>query len=214
MEDLTGQEFGYWTVVDYNPPAKGKKGTWNCRCVCGKEQQVRGETLRKRLSRSCGCKSVEFMSAARSKPNNHRVRNEMYRNYRRSATRRGYCFELSFDEFSTLISQNCHYCNEPPETLWHDDFASKASEFYPVSDFYYNGVDRVDNTQGYTTGNCVTACSSCNRAKSTMNVEQWLHWVKRLYEYQQTKGKYAEIENQPIIDNGQLQADSLVAVPA
>jgi hypothetical protein len=196
MKDLTGQEFGYWAVMRYVPPPSiGKKGNWLCHCICGKEQLVRGESLRKGLSRSCGCKSIEFLSKARSKPNNHRIRNEIYRNYRRAAKRRGYSFELSFDEFSILISQNCHYCNEPPETLWHDEFASKASEFYSVGDFYYNGVDRVDNTMGYITGNCVTACSPCNRAKSTMTLEQWLRWVKRLYEHQKKKGTYAEVES-------------------
>ena len=170
-------------MVSYVPQESGKGG-WLCRCVCGKKKQVRGEALKKGISKSCGCQTIGLLSKARSKPNNHRTRNTMYHNYRRAAVRRGYAFEITFDEFSSLISQDCAYCGQPPSTLFHDDYAVKATKFYAPGEFYYNGVDRVDNAIGYTVGNVVPCCKICNQAKHTLTVGEWLQWAKRLYKFQ------------------------------
>ena len=47
--DLTGQQFGEWTVLSY----AGNK-YWNCICSCGKISRVNGNSLRKGQSKSCG----------------------------------------------------------------------------------------------------------------------------------------------------------------
>jgi len=52
--DITGQPFGYWTVLSY---AGNKK--WNCRCVCGIERPVHRNLLTQGHSKSCGCKTRE-----------------------------------------------------------------------------------------------------------------------------------------------------------
>lgn len=57
--DITGKQFGYWTVLKYSFSKKsGKKFTsfWICQCKCGKIQEVAyGKLLRKNRIRSCGC---------------------------------------------------------------------------------------------------------------------------------------------------------------
>lgn len=53
--NLIGKTFGYWTVVD-----KGSKRSpsgyvyWICRCICGTEREVNGESLIRENSKSCG----------------------------------------------------------------------------------------------------------------------------------------------------------------
>ena len=47
-------------------------------------------------------------------------------------------------------------------------------------DYTYNGIDRVDNTRGYTLDNVVPCCFKCNRAKDTMTKEEFLEWVGRV----------------------------------
>lgn len=56
--DLSGQQFGYWTVKDY---AYSKNGQtyWNCICKCGTEKIVRSSCLRQGRSNSCGCYLTE-----------------------------------------------------------------------------------------------------------------------------------------------------------
>ena len=56
--DLTGQRFGYWTVVCRSQ----REGIiyWVCQCICKKRKAVLGRALREEKSRSCGCKNKEF----------------------------------------------------------------------------------------------------------------------------------------------------------
>ena len=52
--DLTGMEFGYWTVIKPGKAIKGKQ-IWLCRCKCGNEKYVYGYSLLSGDSKSCGC---------------------------------------------------------------------------------------------------------------------------------------------------------------
>lgn len=60
-EDLTGQRFGRLTVIGLNEEvSKQKKKTyWNCKCNCGNEKVVRGDSLRGGATTSCGCYQKE-----------------------------------------------------------------------------------------------------------------------------------------------------------
>jgi hypothetical protein len=69
-----------------------------------------------------------------------------YKSYIKNANKRGYTMELQFDEFKTLINMPCYYCNSSIENE-------------------VNGIDRVDNTKGYTKENSVACCGICNRIK-------------------------------------------------
>lgn len=59
QEDLTGQTFGYWTVLYENGRLKEPSGRivplWHCRCKCGEERDLRAGTLKSGGSLSCGC---------------------------------------------------------------------------------------------------------------------------------------------------------------
>lgn len=55
---LTGQEFGYWTVLD-ECNRYGHRTYWKCRCECGEERFVRADDLKAGNSKSCGCKKLD-----------------------------------------------------------------------------------------------------------------------------------------------------------
>lgn len=60
--------------------------------------------------------------------------------------RRGLEFTLTFEQYAELITKSCHYCEGPlPQTAY--------------------GLDRVNNTRGYTIENVVPCCKECNRLK-------------------------------------------------
>lgn len=55
--DLTGQRFGKLTVIKRVENAKDSNiPRWLCRCDCGKETVVYANSLREKMTRSCGCK--------------------------------------------------------------------------------------------------------------------------------------------------------------
>ncbi len=56
--DLTGQRFGRLTVlekVDYKDTPQRCEAKWRCKCDCGNIVEVRGTSLRKGTTQSCGC---------------------------------------------------------------------------------------------------------------------------------------------------------------
>lgn len=62
--DLTGQQFGFWKVLNFVGKGKGRASQWKCRCVCGREKIVGGQHLRAGASQSCGCKTAGLRGAA------------------------------------------------------------------------------------------------------------------------------------------------------
>jgi hypothetical protein len=52
LKDLTGLRFGWWTVQHRVPDRSGSV-RWRCRCHCGVERDVTGESLRYGRSKSC-----------------------------------------------------------------------------------------------------------------------------------------------------------------
>lgn len=59
--DLTGQQFGYLTVIE-RVENIGKQVRWLCRCKCGNEKIVYGTNLRRGLTTSCGCYRKEKLT--------------------------------------------------------------------------------------------------------------------------------------------------------
>lgn len=61
--DLTGQKFGKLTVIeraeDYIKPNGRKVLRWKCKCDCGNEVIVRGDSLKGNKTTSCGCVQKE-----------------------------------------------------------------------------------------------------------------------------------------------------------
>ena len=49
------------------------------------------------------------------------------------------------------------------------------------------GMDRVDNTVGYSVSNVAPCCTHCNRAKLAMSRTEFFDWIKRVYNYQLEK---------------------------
>ena len=58
--DMTGMQFGYWTVLYKDSPHKGSKNSfWVCQCKCGNLRTITRSTLLSGKSLSCGCKPSE-----------------------------------------------------------------------------------------------------------------------------------------------------------
>lgn len=92
--------------------------------------------------------------------------------YRLRSSKKGLEFTLSDQEFKELTSANCFYCGEEPSQVQKKHLTTKP--------YIYNGVDRIDNTKGYVTGNVRTCCGLCNRAKHQRTEAEFLAWIQRL----------------------------------
>ena len=57
--DITGQKFGYLTVVE--PARINNRFAWKCKCDCGEERVIESNNLRSGKTISCGCKRAELV---------------------------------------------------------------------------------------------------------------------------------------------------------
>ena len=103
----------------------------------------------------------------------------IYSNYKSRSKLKGWIFELSKDEFKSIIFENCHYCNALPNNFRMD--RAKNKRICEVS-ANSNGVDRIDSSRGYTKDNCVPCCEDCNKAKRNLSYSQFLELIKDIYE--------------------------------
>lgn len=74
--DLTGKQFGRWTVIKRGENTSRGCAQWVCQCQCGAIKTVVGSSLRNGSSTSCGCYKAE-----NSRINNGKFINEIGNRY-------------------------------------------------------------------------------------------------------------------------------------
>ncbi len=163
-DNLTGKKFGRLKVLKEGGRHKDRSILWECSCVCGNTLRIKARNLRSGETKSCGClRRLEYKKAAI---------NRIYRGYKNNSKIRKVCFELDIKEFTRLTSGNCYYCGIKP---------SKVSKIrYGHGNYHYNGIDRKDNSLGYTKKNCVPCCFVCNRAKNNLEHDEFIGWVRKI----------------------------------
>ena len=169
--DLIGVQSGQLTVIAATPRRcpNGYK-IWRAQCSCGKVIELPSYLFVKRIGhqKSCGCGPTGRPRI----PDQGSHVNMAFAHYRRSAGDRNLPFLLSREEFFQLIKGDCAYCGlAPPLRPTHANLSG---------DFHWNGIDRLDSTQGYVFRNCVSCCKSCNVAKATMSLDEFKEWVARV----------------------------------
>lgn len=110
----------------------------------------------------------------------HVASGTVFQQYKRNAKSRGILFELTKEQLKELIKQDCYYCGNPPLNTVRS-FNGRAINYQWREPVNYNGIDRVDNSMGYTLDNVVPCCYMCNWAKREMSQEQFKNWIKRIY---------------------------------
>ena len=169
--DLISKRFGRWIVLQKATNSKSGLRRWLCKCDCGIEREVLEPSLIKGSSTSCGCYQREASRNGNKIEEGLATKRHIYSVYKRGAIKRDLLFELSFDQFLDLSQKNCWYCGLEPTNLKHS--------YFDNGDFTYQGIDRIDNTKGYTIENCVPCCIMCNRSKLNCSYEDFVAWILR-----------------------------------
>jgi len=170
--DLTGQRFDSLVVIERVKNNKHNMVQWLCKCDCGNEI-VLGRSLKRGMSKkSCGCQN-------KIQPNRLKYGeasfNLLFRQYKSAAKARNYSFELTKEYFKKITKQNCCYCEAESRQI--------KQQKTNYGGYVYNGIDRVDNSIGYTEDNTVACCGVCNHAKKNMSKQDFLSWVERVYNH-------------------------------
>jgi hypothetical protein len=73
--------------------------------------------------------------------------------YKVGAKARKIDWGLTEGEFMSFWQRPCRYCNSPIETI---------------------GLDRIDNTEGYSLPNVIPCCTVCNKMKGTLTMNEFI----------------------------------------
>lgn len=173
---MIGKKFGRLTVLErHNSPSSGIK--YRCVCECGSEAFVLGGNLRHNSTKSCGCLHSEMASVRQRKRLLKEFglssKNRVLVTYQNHAKERGLVFNITPESFYDLISKPCFFCGTSNTNT------SKSQ--HNNGDFSYNGLDRLNNSVGYTIDNVVPCCKHCNKAKLQMNVDDFEDWIRTVY---------------------------------
>jgi hypothetical protein len=108
---------------------------------------------------------------------------EIYRRIVQSAKKRGIDFKLTRPEVIDLSLQNCHYCGAEPNNKTEVTKILKDGTSRTYTPLFRNGIDRKDNSEGYEINNVVTCCKICNRAKNSMNYDDFVTHLNNLSKF-------------------------------
>lgn len=171
--DLTNKKFGRWTVIKKAGYNKWRDSLWLCRCDCGIEKIIQKRCLKSGGSKSCGCLKKEFWQSRKRLSPGLATMRQSINIYKGHARRRGLGWNLTEKQFAEITQKDCYYCGAKPNNIMKNISSN--------GDYIYNGIDRVDNSKGYTIDNIVPCCRKCNRAKDTSSIREYKNWIKKSY---------------------------------
>jgi 5-methylcytosine-specific restriction endonuclease McrA len=144
---------------------------YNCLCDCGKNCQIIGSSILSEKVKSCGCYRTEL---------NRKM--AMYKRlYKSTIIARSKKLKLEYNislmQFIELIESECFYCGNKHSNYYTDRLKKEDNLI-----IYFNGIDRIDNNQGYLIENVVSCCKYCNSAKNNLTETQFKELIINLYE--------------------------------
>lgn len=174
-KDITGKKFNQLTVIRFIEYRKCQS-YWECICDCGNIKVTNISSLLLSRTKSCGCLRIkEFRKKMRKLPGEASIY-RLFSEYKQAAKKRNIIFELSKEQFEEIVKKSCTFCGIKPFQV-HQADKTCSQEWRNISKLIHSGVDRFDNTKGYTIDNSVPCCKYCNIAKHTMTFEQFKDWL-------------------------------------
>lgn len=86
-----------------------------------------------------------------------------YSDYKARAIRMNKDFEITKEQFQEIIKRPCYLCGKETKKGYHG-----------------NGVDHVNNNEGYTLKNCESCCGNCNYMKRDYDIWDFIYQCNRV----------------------------------
>ena len=141
--DIIGKRFGKLVVESY-AELRGNSSYYNCICDCGNHKVIRGKSLVRGDSTSCGCKRAEV---ARAKATTHGMTNTTL--FHIWSTMKQRCYYKKKDGYAHYGGRGITVCDE-----WKNDFMTFYN--WAMSNGYSDdlSIDRIDVNGNYEPSNC------------------------------------------------------------
>jgi hypothetical protein len=166
FKDMTGKEFGC-LVARWPAGRQGKCGAtwWLCSCKCGTLKTIRGETLRRGVSKSCGCNRRSFRAETDRKAGRNvrsdfsKVQYLLWAGAKHRASKKSLSFTISPSDI--LIPNKC-------------PLLGIRLNLKPSNKRTWNSpsLDRLDSTKGYDRDNILVVSWRANDLKADATLEE------------------------------------------
>lgn len=185
-KDWTNQKFHKLTLLNSTNNKRGKSIIWKAKCDCGNITYVVPYDVRSGNTTSCGCYRIALSKEKGS------INGQKCRKYDPIISSARVVWEhykdCKFETFYKLSQENCFYCNRPPHRTFNVGSQKKKgyynSEYQKLhGNFTYNGLDRIDSSQGHIENNIVSCCWDCNKSKMDMSLKDFLSHIERIYNH-------------------------------
>jgi len=154
---------------EYHKSSITKDGLFYCCIICYSKYYKRDRDKDRNWRKNNKEKILESAKTYRSINKNiinqkakeyHKTIEGKMTEYKYAAKKRDLPFKLTKDDFQSFWQKPCYYCGTTINTI---------------------GIDRLEAEQGYIKENCVSCCYTCNKAKSDMNIDEFIAWIKKAY---------------------------------
>jgi hypothetical protein len=175
--DMIGKRFGRLTVIEEIDDSKTKRPRWLCRCECGNKRIVRGISLRKGDTKSCGCLKKELAKKlSEAKVTHGSSKTRLYRVWYEMRCR---CYKKSSPDYPRYGGRGINVCYK-----WRKSFIPFRE--WAIANGYNENLtlDRINNESDYSPDNCrwVTRETQNNNTRrnyyityngETLTLSQW-----------------------------------------
>jgi len=93
--------------------------------------------------------------------------------YKRAIYKLNKSFELTHTDYLNLIMKDCYICGKQSNNK------------------HKNGIDRIDNNEGYTKDNVRSCCGECNYSKNDLDLSDYFNKLNEIYNYQKKTSSMA-----------------------
>ncbi len=153
--NIIGHRFGRLVVLHMDGRNNRGRFVWKCRCDCGTEKAIAGDSLRRGQSRSCGCLRAEMTGRRFSRLGTYEPLRKQFpdeaRSYDQMIQR---CENPKREKFKDYGGRGIAVCQRWKSGGRHQTgFASFLSDMGRRQSAQ-RSLDRVDNNLGYSPQNC------------------------------------------------------------
>jgi hypothetical protein len=157
-------------IIDGPQKVSNHNVQWKARCICGNERWTYASSLRKSIHPCKNCYD-NSMKSFDKKP----AIQKAFISLKSNAKSRNISVDIDWKDFYEVAIEDCFYCGAEP-------IEKTAPKKWQPS-VKLNGLDRVDNTKGYSVDNIVSCCYDCNRMKSDLSEENFLRHIRKIYNW-------------------------------
>lgn len=108
-----------------------------------------------------------------------------YYHYKHRANKKRIAFDITNEMYNKMIQSPCYICGKEGNRL------------------HNNGIDRINNQEGYTITNIQPCCSECNYMKRDYNMNDWIDKMRKIY-YNNIQDKKEVINDNEINSNKRI----------